>query len=94
MQHKQTILNLILLEYEISIFRKVRRGLVNFQQNVVEIKRSGFGPILSERSCIRNRSWVGRAERELVSRKDGDWSGRAGFERGCIIRDTARYSGC
>ena len=33
-------------------------------------------------------SWVGRAERGLVSRTDGDKSGRAGFERGCI-RDTA-----
>ena len=43
----------------------------------------------SERSCIRNRSGVGRAERGLVSRKDGGRSGRAGFERGCI-RDTAR----
>ena len=43
----------------------------------------------SERSCIRNRSGVGRAERGLVSRKSGDRSGRAGFERGCI-RDTAR----
>ena len=42
-----------------------------------------------ERSCIRNRSGVGRTERALVSRKDADRSGRAGFERGCI-RDTAR----
>ena len=32
---------------------------------------------------------VGRADREMVSRKDGDRSGLAGFERGCI-RDTAR----
>ena len=46
------------------------------------IERSG-------RSCIRNRSAVGRAEWELVSRKNGGRSGRAGFERGCI-RDTAR----
>ena len=38
----------------------------------------------SERSCIRNRSGVGRAERGLVSRKNGGRSGRAGFERGCI----------
>ena len=53
--------------------------------------RSGIGPIFerSERSCIRNRSGVGRAERGLVSRKDGGRSGRAGFERVCI-RDTAR----
>ena len=45
----------------------------------------------SERSCIRNRSGVGRAERGLVSRKDGGTckSGRAGFERGCI-GDTVR----
>ena len=43
----------------------------------------------SERSCIRNRSRVGRAERGLVSRKDGGRSGRAGLERRCI-RDTAR----
>ena len=43
----------------------------------------------SERSCIRNRSGVGRAERGLVSRKNGGRSGRARFERGCI-RDTAR----
>ena len=43
----------------------------------------------SERSCIRNRSGVGRTERALVSRKDGCRSGRAGFERG-YIRDTAR----
>ena len=43
----------------------------------------------SERSCIRNKSGVGRAERGLVSRKDGGRSGRAGFECGCI-RDTAR----
>ena len=43
----------------------------------------------SERSCIRNRSGVGCAERGLVSRKNGGRSGRAGFERGCI-RDTAR----
>ena len=43
----------------------------------------------SERSCIRNRSGVGRTERGLVSRKDGGRSGRAVFERGCI-RDTAR----
>ena len=43
----------------------------------------------NERSCIRNRSGVGRAERGLVSRKDGGRSGRAGFERGCI-RDTAQ----
>ena len=43
----------------------------------------------SERSCIGNRSGVGRTERGLVSRKDGCSSGRAGFERGCI-RDTAR----
>ena len=43
----------------------------------------------SERSCIRNMSGVGRAERGLVSWKDGGRSGRAGFERGCI-RDTAR----
>ena len=42
----------------------------------------------SERSCIKNRSGVGRAERGLVSRKDGCRSGRAGFERG-YIRDTA-----
>ena len=42
-----------------------------------------------ERICIRNRSGVRRAERGLVSRKDGGRSGRAGFERGCI-RDTAR----
>ena len=34
----------------------------------------------SERSFIRNRSDVGRTER--VSRKDGDRSGRAAFERG------------
>ena len=43
----------------------------------------------SERSCIRNRAGVGRAERGLVSRKNGGRSGRAGFERGCI-RDTAQ----
>ena len=43
----------------------------------------------SERSYIRNRSGVGSAEQELVSRKDGGRSGRAGFERGGI-RDTAR----
>ena len=43
----------------------------------------------SERSCIRNRSGVGRAERGLVSRKDRGRSGRVEFERGCI-RDTAR----
>ena len=43
----------------------------------------------SEHSCIRNRSGVGRAERGLVSRKNGGRSGRAGFERGWI-RDTAR----
>ena len=43
----------------------------------------------SERSCIRNRSRVGRADRGLVSRKDGGRSGRAEFERRCI-RDTAR----
>ena len=43
----------------------------------------------SERSCIRNRSGVGHAERGLVSRKNGGRSGRAGFVRGCI-RDTAR----
>ena len=43
----------------------------------------------SERSFIRNRSGVGRAERGLFSRKNGDRSGRTGFERGCI-RDTAR----
>ena len=42
-----------------------------------------------ERSCIRNRSGVGRAKRGLVSRKNGSRSGRAGFERGCI-GDTAR----
>ena len=38
----------------------------------------------SERSCIRNRSGVGRAERELVSRKDEGKSRGVGFERGCI----------
>ena len=43
----------------------------------------------SERSCIRNRSGVGRAERGLVSRKDGGRPRRAGFERGCI-KDTAQ----
>ena len=43
----------------------------------------------SKRSCIRDRSVVGRAERGLVSGKDGGRSGRAGFERWCI-RDTAR----
>ena len=42
-----------------------------------------------ERSCTRNRSGVGRADWEFVSRKDVGRSGRAGFERGCI-RDTAR----
>ena len=46
------------------------------------IERSG-------RSCIRNRSGVGRTERGLVSRKDGGRSGRVGFERWCI-RDIAR----
>ena len=38
----------------------------------------GVGPILS---VVRGRG--------LISRNDGGWSGRAGFERGCI-RDTAR----
>ena len=42
----------------------------------------------SERSCIRNRSGVGRAERGFVSRKSGGRSGRAGCERWCI-GDTA-----
>ena len=43
----------------------------------------------SERSCIRIRSGVGRAERGLVIRKDGGRSGRTGFKRGCI-RNIAR----
>ena len=52
--------------------------------------RSGVGPILSVVSVVSVVvSGVGRAERGLVSRKDGGRSGRAGFERGCI-RDTAR----
>ena len=58
----------------------------------VEIKHTdrGLSNIeRSERSCIRNRSGFGRAERGLVSRKDGGRSGRARFERGCI-KDTAR----
>ena len=45
--------------------------------------------VTSERICIRNRSGVGRAERGLVSPKDGGRSGRAGFELG-HISNTAR----
>ena len=56
----------------------------------MEIKHTDFGNLsYMERSCIRNRKGVGRAERVLVSRKNGGRSERAGVERGCI-RDTAR----
>ena len=49
------------------------------------------GPILSIVSVVASgdRSGVGRAERGLVSRKDGGRSGRARFELVCV-RDTAQ----
>ena len=36
MQQKQTILNLILLEYQISILKKVRHGLVIFSRTQIK----------------------------------------------------------
>ena len=56
--------------------------------------RSGVGPTLSVVSVVASGigRGVGRAERGLVSQKDGGRSGRAGFERG-HIRDTARIQG-